>query len=396
MVYNAYETSGGSDPKSNLHLVWSRSVSEGEHLGMADHRFVFGTLLALAPLACGGAEGEGTETAEAAEFHRVVNVEVETVAPRPYAVSVRVTGMAAALRDVVVAADETGVVSEILAEQGSEVELGAPILKLDDEILRAQHRVASARAEYDEGYWERTRRLYEESGIGSEVAYLQAKRAAEESAGNLAVLETRLAHATVRVPFDGILDSRLVEVGSFVAPGTPVAREVQIDTIKVLAGVPARFAALVGSGTKATAHFGADEMSLSGTVAYAGATVDLRTRTMPIELTFPNPGRRIKAGGVADVVLTVDEVPDALVLPRMALISMEEGQAVFAVSDSGEHAVAEARQVRVASWQGNEVVVESGVAPGDRVVVVGQRGLTHGDWVRVVTPPAASAGTEGK
>lgn len=363
---------------------------------MADHRFVFGTLLALAPLACGGAEGEGTETAEAAEFHRVVNVEVETVAPRPYAVSVRVTGMAAALRDVMVAADEAGVVSEILAEQGSEVELGAPILKLDDEILRAQHRVASARAQYDEGYRERTRRLYEESGIGSEVAYLQAKRAAEESAGNLAVLETRLAHATVRVPFDGILDSRLVEVGSFVAPGTPVARVVQIDTIKVLAGVPARFAAVVGSGTKATAHFGGDEMSLSGTVAYAGATVDLQTRTMPIELTFPNPGRRIKAGGVADVVLTVDEVPDALVLPRVALISMEEGQAVFVVADSGEHAVAEARQVRVASWQGNEVVVESGVAPGDRVVVVGQRGLTHGDWVRVVTPPAASAGTEGQ
>lgn len=375
-------------------------MSEGEHLGMADHRFVFGALLALAPLACGGAEGEGAETAEetaeAVDFHRVVNVEVETVAPRQYAVTVRVTGMAAALRDVMVAADETGVVSEILAEQGSEVELGAPILKLDDDILRAEHRVASARAQYDEGYWERTRRLYEESGIGSEVEYLQAERAAEESAGNLAVLETRLAHATVLVPFDGILDSRLVEVGSFVAPGTPVARVVQIDTIKVLAGVPARFAAVVRSGTKATAHFGADEMSLSGTVAYAGATVDLQTRTMPIELTFPNPGRRIKAGGVADVVLTVDEISDALVLPRVALMSMEEGQVVFVVADSGEHAVAEARQVRIASWQGNEVVVESGVAPGDRVVVVGQQGLTHGDWVRVVTPPAASTETEGQ
>lgn len=371
-------------------------MSEWEHLGKTDHRFVFGTLLALAPLACGGAEGEGAETAEAADFHRVVNVEVETVAPRQYAVTVRVTGMAAALRDVMVAADETGVVSEILAEQGSEVELGAPILKLDDDILRAEHRVASARAQYDEGYWERTRRLYEESGIGSEVEYLQAKRAAEESAGNLAVLETRLAHAMVRAPFDGILDSRLVEVGSFVAPGTPVARVVQIDTIKVLAGVPARFAAVVGSGTKATAHFGADEMSLSGTVAYAGATVDLQTRTMPIELTFPNRGRRIKAGGVADVVLTVDEISDALVLPRVALMSMEEGQVVFVVADSGEQAVAEARQVRVASWQGNEAVVESGVAPGDRVVVVGQQGLTHGDWVRVVTPPAASGETEGQ
>ena len=110
------------------YLVWSRSVSEREHLAMADHRFVFGTQLALAPLACGGAEGEGAETAETVDFHRVVNVEVETLVPRPYVVAVRVTGMAAALRDVMVAADETGVVSEILADQGSEVEMGAPIL----------------------------------------------------------------------------------------------------------------------------------------------------------------------------------------------------------------------------------------------------------------------------
>ena len=92
---------------------------------------------------------------------------------------------------------------------------------------------------------------------------------------------------------------------------------------------------------------------------------------------------------VADVSVVRAELADAVVVPRQALVSMEEGHVVFVVEGAGEETTAAARPVRVSASQGNDVVVESGLGEGDRLVVAGQQGLTGGDRVRVV------AGEEG-
>ncbi len=126
------------------------------------------------------------------------------------------------------------------------------------------------------------------------------------------------------------------------------------------------------------------ERRLAGSITFVGATVDPDSRTFPIELTLPNPGERIKPGMVADVSVVQAELAGAIVVPRQALVSMEEGPVVFVVEGAGEESLAAARAVRVSASQGNDVVVESGLQAGDRLVVVGQQGLTDGDRVRVV------------
>ena len=99
--------------------------------------------------------------------------------------------------------------------------------------------------------WDRRKRLFEEDQVGSELAYLEAKYASEQATANLNVLEERLARTTIRAPIDGILDSREIEVGNMVAPGTPVARIVDNNPVKITAGVPERYAADVRTGAEA-------------------------------------------------------------------------------------------------------------------------------------------------
>ena len=342
---------------------------------------------ALAVAGCGGAKGEDPAQAGTGEaYRRVVNVEVERVEPRSFTRTIRLTGVAVAMRDVVVSAEEAGVVRRIVLDKGTRVQADSAMLRLDDTVLKAQVRTAAAQADYDEEAWNRRKKLYEEDGVGSELAYHQARNIAKQSRGNLEVLEARLARTTIRAPISGILESRLVEVGTMVSPGTPVARIVQADTIRVLAGIPERYALRVSAGGEATTSFDVLPGEVfAGPMTFVGVTVDPENRTFPIELTLPNPGGRIKPGMVAEVSVVQAQMEGAIVVPRQALVAMEEGYIVFVVQGDGEESVAVARRVGVSASQGNVVVVEAGLRSGDRLVVVGQHGLTDGDGVRVVS-----------
>ena len=312
-------------------------------------------------------------------------MEAEPIVPRGFTRSVRVTGVVQAMNDVMVSAEEGGVVVRIARDKGRAIRAGETILQLNDAVLRAQVATATAQSELAEEVWQRRRKLYEEDGIGSELSYLEAKYAAEQARGSLDALEERLARTTVRAPISGTLEARFVEVGTMVSPGTPVARIVHTGSIKIQAGVPERYALDVARGAGATVRFGVlSGRSFESSVTYAGATVDAQSRTFPVELVLPNPEGRIKPEMIADVEIVLEEMGDAIVVPQQALVSMEEGYVVFVVEGTGDAARAAMRPVEVSVTQGNELVVESGLEAGDRLVVVGQQGLTEGDRVREV------------
>ena len=365
----------------------SGGISPGTDWRAGIFRLLILAVTAGGAVGCGGAQGEPSAAAgDTGEgYRRVVNVEVERVVARNFTNTIRLTGVALAMRDVMVSAEEAGVVRRVLLDKGSPVRAGNAILRLDDAILKAQVQTAAAQAEYDEEVWERRKKLYEEDGVGSELAYHQAQHAAEQSRGNLDALQIRLARTTVRAPIRGILNDRFVEVGTMVSPGTVVARVIQADTIRIMSGVPERYALHVSVGADAAVSFDVLPGDVfGGAMTYVGVAVDPDARTFPVELTLPNPGGQIKPGMVAEMSVTQGELADAIVVPRQALVSMEDGQVVFVVEEAGGETVAAARRVEVAASQGNDVVIESGLVSGDRLVVVGQQGLTDGDRVRVV------------
>jgi membrane fusion protein (multidrug efflux system) len=330
---------------------------------------------------CGSAEADSG--AEAAV--RIINVEVAEIATSAFVDEVTLTGTAQANRDVQVAAEEGGVIREILKEKGSRVSAGEALAKIDDAILLAQLAQARAQAGFAAQVWERRKRLWEESQIGSEIAYLEAKVGAEQAAASLGLLEERVARTTVRAPFDGVLESRGIEVGSMVGPGQPVMRVVDLDPIKIVAGVPERYAADVRAGADAVVTF--DVLAgerFDATVRYVGATVDPANRTFPIEVVMANPRGVVKPAMVSNVSVTRKSLDAAVVVPQDALVRVEDGYVVFVVAEKDAHTVAEVRPVVLGPNQRDLVVVEQGVQPGDRLIVVGQKQVANGDRVNVV------------
>ncbi len=315
---------------------------------------------------------------------RVINVETTTVERQEFVELIRLTGIVLADQDVTISAQESGVIRRILVDKGSAVRAGQPLFQIDDDILKSQVQEAAAQAALGSETWERRKRLYEEDQVGSELAYLEAKYNAAQTAARLSMLETRLGHTVIRAPISGVLETRIVEVGTMVNAGTDVARVVSLDPIKVAAGVPERYAADVVVGASATVLFDVLEISIEGTISYVGATVNPRNRTFPIELEMANPDGVIKPEMVAKVSVVRRTLADALAIPQEALVRVEDGYVAFVVEGTGQETVVASRSVEIGPSQQNRVVIESGLEPGDRLIVVGQHQVSAGDRASVV------------
>lgn len=349
--------------------------------------------LAVSVAAC-GSNADGAQPAAdsaAATSERVVNVEVLEVGLETFEDQLGITGVVEAERDVTISAEESGVVRELFVEKGRAVRAGQPIARIDDRVLRAQYDQAVSEAALARETFERQRRLWEDEKIGSEMNYLRAKYGAETAEANARMLAARLERSIVRAPISGILETRMVEVGSMVAPGTAVARIIDVDTLKVSGGVPERYAGEIRTGAAADVMF--DNLAgreFTGRTRFVGSAVSEQNRTFLVEVAVPNTGGMLKPGMVARVRLARGSAREALLVPREAVLRTEGGYIVFVVRERDGRLVAESVPVITGSGSANRIVVESGIEAGDRIVTVGQHQVTHGDIVNIV-----GGGSEG-
>lgn len=332
----------------------------------------------------GNVQDAAADTLRAAGV-RVINVEVMPIVPDSFVEYIRVTGEIEALHDVTVSAEEAGVIARFFVRKGERVAREAPIAKIDDKLLAAQVAEARALAELAAEQYERQRRLWEEERIGSEIAYLQARSSAEAARARLAALEERLDRTVIRAPVGGIVDDDLVEVGEMVSPGTPVARIVAIHQVKVVAGVPERYASDLRRGEVARVRLDVfPEREFEGRLAYVGASVDARSRTVQVEILLENPELTVKPRMVANVQIPRARLKDVVVVPQDAVVRTEDGYEVFVVARNGQHPTAEARRVTLGPAYENRLVITDGLRPGDELITMGHRLVEHGSLVRVV------------
>lgn len=348
---------------------------------------------------CGGADGAEPERAdENAADERLVNVEVMEVQPAAFTHYIQVVGTVEAQRDVRVSAEEGGVVQSVLAARGERVRPGQPLIRLDAGVLSAQLDQAASQAALAEETWQRHRQLWEQDSVGTEMAYLQARYNSQTARAQARVLSERMDRTVIRAPIAGILDDRLVEVGSLVSPGTPVARILDVDTVEVVGGVPERYAADIEQGAEvAVAVTALGGREYTGAVDFVGSSVDGGSRTFGVEVTVPNPGLGIKPGMVVDIQIARRTIEDALAVPRHTVIRREAGYIVYVAVPVEGGWRAEARPVVPGASRGQLVVIEDGLKAGDRVLTVGQQRVAEGDALNVLNAePAMAADGSGR
>jgi multidrug efflux system membrane fusion protein len=122
-----------------------------------------------------------------------------------------------------------------------------------------------------------------------------------------------------------------------------------------------------------------------GSLTFMDNMVDATTATIKLKATLPNRERKLWPGEFVQVRLRVAENPHAIVVPTGAIQNGPQGQYTYVI---GANRSATLRPIKVARNEGNQVVVASGLQPGEEVVTDGQLRLTPGARVSVKAAPA--------
>jgi membrane fusion protein (multidrug efflux system) len=354
-------------------------------------------LLALVLLlaGCGGDSNDAQGAAASAE-ERSVRVETLVLSPTTFEDVVQITGIVEAIDDATLSAQAAGTVQS-LAPLGANLPPGGTVAQLDPALVasaveQAQALVDAAQAQYElaEDNMNRNEPLYQDSVISAvewenvRSQYNQARANLSQAEAALSQVREQLRQTSVTTPFRGTVETHLVELGEQVMPGTPVARVMNTSRVKVVAGIPERYAADIALGTPVTLNFRAYAgEEVRGEVSFVGSAINPDNRTFPVEVLLSNPAGTIKPQMVAEVYVTRRRIADALVVPRSAVIRDELGNSVFLVEQEGERGVAVRTPVDLGPGYGGDVVVTN-LQEGDEVVIVGGSNLTQGDRVQVM------------
>ncbi len=340
-------------------------------------------------------------------------VEVETVESDDVEIYGEYVGRVRAAQFVEVRARVEGYLEKMLFKEGSHVDKGQVLFVINPDTYRA--RVDRARAQLKKDLTaeqkcqrdlQRIRPLYEQNAASrldldnAIAAYETAQAQVGMSKADLAQAELELSYTSVRSPISGQISERNVDLGTLVGPGSKslLATIVKSDTVLIDFSMTAldylkSRERNVDLGQRDSSRRWQPYVTITladntvylhkGMVDFAEPQVDPKTGTFSVRATMPNPERAVLPGQFTKVKVLLDLRANATVVPLKAVI-IEKGGAYIYVVRSND--TVEKRFIELGPEIENNVVVERGLVPGERIVTEGRNKLTPGIKVRIQTP----------
>jgi multidrug efflux system membrane fusion protein len=263
---------------------------------------------------------------------------------------------------------------------------------LQRDLARARNAVEDARR-YESLIQRKVVSTQQYDKIRSDAEALEATVVADRAAVENAKIQ--LDYCSIRSPLDGRTGSLSVKQGNIIkADDITLVVINQIIPIDVSFSVPEQFLPEIRKHMASkklqveASSPKSDDRPERGTITFVDNAVDTSTGTIRLKGTFANRERRLWPGQFVEVVLTLTEEPNVIVVASQAIQTGQEGQYVFVVKPDS---TVESRQVVAGRTISGETIVQKGLEAGERVVTDGQLRLSPGARVEVKTSRPATA-----
>lgn len=329
--------------------------------------------LSIMAAATGEASAQRRGRADIVPAVTVVDVKLQRVNERVAAV-----GSGRARQQVTLTTRVAGVIAEVLFEGGNLVEAGQPLVKLTAEPEAIAVETAEAQRAQAADQVERYKQLT--SGAVTKVALAEAETALKVADAALRRARDELDRTVIKAPFAGIMGLTNLQEGDYLAVGAPIATiddrtkllieftvpEAVASAIKV--GLPVRTSLITRTGE---IH--------NGVVQAVGTRIDPVTRTLTVRAEIPNPESKLIPGSTfaISIQLPGQEAPS---VPALAIQWDREGAFVWKL---GEKNTVERVNAAIIARDGDRVMIDALLKPGDKVVSEGGGSLRANQTVRL-------------
>jgi len=299
-----------------------------------------------------------------------------------------VIGTMEAVRGVMVSADLPGSVARINFDSGKSVRAGDILVELDTRQERAQLAALEAQRDLAKINFVRNEQLVKE-GVISRMEYDQATAQQRQTEANVGEIRATIERKTIRAPFSGTLGIRKVNLGEYLAAGSPVVQLQALNPIYVNFGLPQQALGQVRVGR--TLRVTSDDLAgklFNGRVTALDSVVDEATRNVQVQATLENPEGKLRPGMFVNVEVGLGASRPVIALPASAISYAPYGDSVYVITDLKDQKGQSYRGVRqqfvkVEGSRGDQVAIVSGLNPGDEVVTSGVFKLRNGAAVQV-------------
>jgi RND family efflux transporter MFP subunit len=294
----------------------------------------------------------------------------------------RFPGRVRAVQRVELAFDVPGRIVEFPVAEGTTLQAGALIARLDPAAFDA--RLSAARAEFDKARadYERVRQIWEKSQAVAKAEVEQKRTVMEVARSKYAAAKQDAEDTRLTAPFAGVIARRYVENFQTVQAQEPVVSLQDIDELEVVVHIPERV--MRSEPRRAAGH--AQFQDIPGrrfpvTLKSYSTEADPQTQTYEVVLTLKRPQDVMILPGMSAEVLpdnaTAGAVASNVAVPLKAVGAGPDGTPRVWVVDPATSRLA-VRQVTVGAVQGSDVVVLDGLQAGERIVTAGLGHLREG------------------
>jgi membrane fusion protein, multidrug efflux system len=354
-------------------------------------------------------QNKAGQTAGQASVPPPPTVVVVTVVAQSLERPILLPGDLLAFQDVEIRPKVSGFVEAIPVDRGSVVKKGQLLVRMVAPEIAAQRREAESKIQSaqsqrieaeaklasDEGTYQRLKKASETPGVvaGNDVevaqkavdadrarveTWKQGEQAARDAARSVSDIESYLR---IAAPFDGVVTERNVHPGSLVGPASPMVmlRIQQVSTLRLVVAVPEDTVAGTQPGQmiKFTVPAYPGE-TFTGKVARLARALDVKTRTMPVELDVPNPAGKLSPGMFAEVAWTMRRQQPSLFVPPSSVATTTERTFVVRIRNGATEWV----DVKRGAAMKQLVEVFGDLHAGDQVAVRGTDELRAGTKVQ--------------
>lgn len=335
-------------------------------------------------------------TREQKKEERVIYVEVTKPVRKTMENSIATTGTIKAQQRTTLSSKIPGKIQSIDVKTGDMVEKNEVLIRLESKELELQTEIAesahrSAASSIDEENYKRHKILYEEGVITKaefdkiESEYKAAKAEKDRQEKTVELQKEQVSSTAISSPFNAMAAKILVNSGEVIAAGQPLAILVNMDFVDVEVPIASKNIEQIKKGQEAQITVDSSPKLFSGAVDRIEQVADPISRTFNGLIKVKNPNHILKHGMFAKVSIFVDRRPQAVTIPKTALVKKEDlqqGRWIYLIENNRAHL----QQIETGLDSAEDIEVTSPLDLQATVVVSGQSQLHEGASVSILNP----------